>query len=1119
MKKSKDWKLFAGRRCREKGRKALVFTFSLIFFSWQAMANAYSQVGKISFEVRNASLAEIIPLIERSTNYTFLYQDEQVERVKNLTFRFTDEDLRVVLEKCLAGTGLTYQIADNTIVLKGKDADASPALPQVQEHKVSGKVTDESGAPLPGVTVLIEGTSIGVTTDVDGKYTLTCPETENLVLCFTFVGMEMQRVPIAGKSEINVVMKEDVTEMDEVVVTGIFTRKKESFTGSSATFKTEELKMVGAQNVIQSLKTLDPSFVIMENNDWGSDPNRLPDIEIRGKSSIVGLREQYDTDPNQPLFILDGFETDLQTVVDLNMDRVASVTILKDAASTALYGSKAANGVVVIETKMPEPGKFRMTYNGNFSLSIPDLSGYNLMDAKEKLEFEQKAGFYTSQYTHDAQEQLFLDSLFNLHQANIARGVNTYWLSEPLRLAFIQKHNIYAEGGDEAVRYGLGVTYNGTQGVMKQSGNKLLGMNFDLNYRKNDFRFYNKMTFDYSTEENPTVSFEEYAKANPYFEKRDSSGKVNRYLEEYYTVNQQHYTVENPLYNASLNSFDKARKVNFVNNFNAEWQPIDALRLRARVGLGKSVNRAEKFLSPQHTMFDNYVRNQRGSYMMTETDNWYYDGEFTITYGDLLNSVHQINVVAGATIRSDETKVDGYTAVGFPDGNFDRPSFATGFQDGSKPDYTESVTRSNSYYLNFGYSYDNRYLVDANIRLDGSSVFGRDQHYDETWSVGLAWNLHNESFFRDKDWIGLIKVRASIGNPGNQTFDAYQSFTTYSFNNWIQNNFGTSMIIDALGNPNLKWQKTLDKNIGADLSFFHNRFNINFDYYQKKTDPLLAMIGVAASVGTTTVTTNMGEQWTKGYSGTIKYSPILRLEEGINWTLSFNFRHQTAEYRNIGNSLDQFNEQNENSSLQRYHDGGSPTALWAVRSLGIDPATGQEVFLKKDGTYTFTYDARDEVEVGDTEPDLEGVVGSTLYYKGFSFSVYLRYSFGGDIFNEALYSKVENISETNLKYNQDARALYDRWTEPGQHAQFKGISLTETTEMSSRFVQKNNFLEGESFSIGYDFPKEWIAKAGFSSLRLQANMNDIFRVSTVKAERGIEYPFARTVSASVSIGF
>ena len=293
MKKSKDWKLFAGRRCREKGRKALVFTFSLIFFSWQAMANAYSQVGKISFEVRNASLAEIIPLIERSTNYTFLYQDEQVERVKNLTFRFTDEDLRVVLEKCLAGTGLTYQIADNTIVLKGKDADASPALPQVQEHKVSGKVTDESGAPLPGVTVVIEGTTVGTATNADGYYTLNCPEQRGLALVFSFVGMEVQRVVVGDRMEVNVVMSPDVAEIDEVVVTGIYTRNKESFTGSSKTYSEKELKMMGNTNVLRSLRTLDPSFAIMENNLMGSDPNTLPDINVRGTTSIAGLEQEY----------------------------------------------------------------------------------------------------------------------------------------------------------------------------------------------------------------------------------------------------------------------------------------------------------------------------------------------------------------------------------------------------------------------------------------------------------------------------------------------------------------------------------------------------------------------------------------------------------------------------------------------------------------------------------------------------------------------------------------------------------------------------------------------------------------------------------------------------------
>ena len=567
------------------------------------------ETGKwVTLDLQEVTMKAFVGELQRQTGYAFFYKEDVAALVEPVTVSVEDADLSVVLEEVLGQKGCTFTFEGETVVIQQRAAQAQ----QVMEMTIRGVVEDTKGVSLPGVTVMVKGTTLGTSTDMDGCFELNLPKREDISLLFSFIGMKSQELAYAGEEELHVVMEEEVTEMNEVVVTGIFERKAESFTGSTATYKTEDLKMMGSQSVLQSLRTLDPSFHITPNNEFGSDPNKLPDIDIRGKTSIVNLGEEYETDPNQPLFILDGFEVGLQTIVDLNMDRVASVTILKDAASTALYGSKAANGVVVIETKMPEPGKFRFSYNGNFSLSIPDLTGYNLMNAREKLEFEQKAGFYISQYLElgDAQEQLFLDSLFNLHQANIARGVDTYWLSEPLHLAFIQKHNIYAEGGDETVRYGLGITYNGTQGVMKQSGNKLLGMNFDLSYRKNQIRFYNKMSFEYTTKENPTVSFEEYAKANPYFEKRDSTGKIERYLEEYNTFTRQHYTIENPLYNASLNSFDKARKVNFVNNFNAEWQPIDALRVRARIGLGKSVDRNEKFLSPQHTMFDSYARNR-----------------------------------------------------------------------------------------------------------------------------------------------------------------------------------------------------------------------------------------------------------------------------------------------------------------------------------------------------------------------------------------------------------------------------------------------------------------------------------------------------------------------------
>lgn len=1068
---------------------------------------------RITLDVTQMSVPDVLHEMEKQMSYTFMYHDLDLMRLGRKDLQLKNVPLDVALEACLKGAAIGYEIVGNEIILKRikKEAD------DITLKKITGKVTDRKKNPLPGVTIRIEGTNTGVTSGMDGQYSLECPQFKNLTLQFTFVGMKPVKITVGEKSVINVVMEEDNQEMDEVVVTGIFERKTESFTGGTATFKADELKKIGGQNVLQSLKTLDPSFSILESRDYGSDPNRLPDIEIRGKSSVIGLKEQFGTDPNQPLFILDGFETELKTIVDLNMDRVSSVTILKDAASTAIYGSKAANGVVVIETKKPEAGKFRVTYSGNMYVSVPDLSDYNLMNSEEKLEFEKKAGRYTSRLSNN-KEQLFLDSLYNVNRGEIARGVNTYWMSEPLRTAITHKHNLYAEGGDDAVRYGIGFTYNGTNGVMKQSSNDLIGASFDLTYRKGNFSLSNKMSYDYYQQEDPIVSFSEFAKTNPYYRKNSGTGEPERYLANMNTYSGK-YLVDNPIYNSSLNSFKESDKSKFDNKLNAEYKIFPQLVFRGRFAIGLNQTKSDDFKSPEDPVYENTAFNKKGAYISGVGKDFYYDGDMTLSYGRLFREKHQINAIIGARMRSDESMSETNRAVGFPIGDFTRPSFSTGYEEGKKPTYSKYVTRSNSFYFNGGYSYANRYLLDANIRLEGASVFGTNKRYSETWAVGLAWNLHNEKFMENIDWMDRLKIRASVGNPGNQNFSSFQSFTTYAFNNWIQNAFGTSMIVANFGNPDLEWQKTLDKNIGFDLTLMGNRLNVNFDYYNKVTDPLLASISVPSSVGVKTVMTNMGEQLNAGFSGTVKYSPIYRPNDRINWTLSLNFKHQKAEYRNIGNSLDQFNKENENKSLVRYYDGGSPTSLWAVKSLGINPSDGREVFLNKEGKYTFDYDVRDEVIVGNTEPKIEGVIGSMLYYKGFSFSVYFRYSMGADIFTRSTYTKVENISESQLKYNQDKRALYDRWQNPGDKAKFKGISLTETTPISSRFVLRENYIKAESISVGYDFDSQSIQKLGIQSLRLQANTTDLFRISSIKEERGIEYPFARSFSFSLSVMF
>lgn len=988
---------------------------------------------------------------------------------------------------------------------------------------IKGVVKDKNGEPLPGVTIVEKGTTVGTATGIDGKFTFHTTRHDNIVLVFSFVGMKTKEVKWNGQKELTVILEEDSQEMEEVVITGIYTRKKESFTGSSQTYKAEDLKMVGNQNLLQSLKTLDPAFNILENNQYGSDPNRLPDIEIRGKTSIVGFKEQFGEDPNQPLFILDGFETTLQTIMDLSLDRVESVTILKDAASTAIYGAKAANGVVVVETKAPEMGRVQLSYNGSFDVSFADLSAYNLMNSEEKLEFELLSGRFESNLPYSEEDNM---ARYNRLLTEVKKGVDTYWMSEPLRTGLTQRHNIYVEGGDQQMRYGLGVNYTNIEGVMKNSRRQMMSGNLDLLYRKNKLSFNNKLTVDFNKTNDPVVTFSEYSRANPYYRKRNESGGVDKWLETPYNpgVNIGYTSsslyVANPLWNDALNSYEKGNSFGVRNYFNLEYRPYDFLRIQGRIGISKSTSDRESFRSPEDTSFDGVDILKKGSYADSRSESFSYEGDMTVTYGQLLGEAHQLNAVFGASFNESTSETKNFAATGFPEGDFTTPAFSNSYPEGGKPSSSDYKKRSVNFYFNGGYSYKNRYLMDVNFRSDGTSVFGSNKQFTTTWAVGLAWNIHNENFIKyHTNLFSMLKIRASVGNPGNQNFGSFNTITTYIFNNWMMNNFGTGLLVDAFGDPDLEWQKTLDKNIGFDVSMFNNRLHVNFDYYHKSTDPLLASIGIPLSVGVSSRLTNIGKQVDKGYMGTVKYAFIYRPEERVNWTTSVTLRHNTAFYDKIGNKLNQYNRQNTSKNLTRYYDGGSPTALWAVRSEGIDPATGQEIFLTGDGTRSFTHSYDYEVKVGDTRPKLEGVIGNTLYLKGFSCSVYFRYSFGADAFNRTLYDKVENISISGLESNQDKRALYDRWKKPGDRAKFKGISLTDFTPISSRFVQKNNYLVMESIRVAYEFEQRWMEKIRFSGMTVSAYMNDICRFSTIKDERGIDYPFARSVSFAISVNF
>ena len=661
------------------------------------------------------------------------------------------------------------------------------------------------------------------------------------------------------------------------------------------------------------------------------------------------------------------------------------------------------------------------------------------------------------------------------------------------------------------------------QGVMKGSDRDVINGNVQLLYRYKSLSFKNYLNLDYSMSSREKVTFSKFSQANPYHRKKNEDGVVEQVLEIYTDsdANSPTYLQElknyNPLYDMTLGSSDETSSFGFTNNFEIDWQVFDGLRAKGRFSISKSTDRGEVFKSPNASDYAETASTERGSYQETRDENLSYDGDLNVTYAKLFNEVHMVNAVGGIRLASSKSQSSGYESIGFIDDRYSNPSFSSGYPTGGKPSYFTSEKRSASYYLNAGYAYDDRYLLDVNLRSDGSSVFGLSQQFTTTWAIGLAWNVHKEDFFQNQNWLNFLKLRFSIGNPGNQNFDAYISMNVYKYATGYPNPFGVSAIVSTWGNNDLDWQKTIDQNYGIDLAFLNNRLKVTVDYFYKNTDPLLVYVQTPTSTGTSTVPMNLGKQVSQGLTATLNYMILQR--ENMSWNFNFNARHITYEYRNIGTALDKFNQENRSSNLVRYYDGGSPSDLWAVRSAGIDPASGREIFIKKDGTQTFEHDYADEVVVGNSDPKVEGVIGTSFYYKGFSASVNLRYRLGGQIFMSTLYDKVENISENALQYNQDKRALYDRWQKPGDVSKYKSISLTDATPMSSRFIADENTLSGESISFGYETQAKWLHRIGASSMTIRGYMNDIFRISTVKNERGLDYPFARTVAFSLGLTF
>lgn len=1021
---------------------------------------------------------------------------------------------------------------------------------QLQEIRtLTGTIKDVNNNPMPGATIRLKNTTIGVVTDINGKYSIQIPNSGEVTIVISFIGMETQEIKINNQKVLNATLKESSETLDAVVVNGIFERKANTFTGAVKTISNEELKRVGNSNVLQSLKNLDPSIMFIDNMALGSDPNAVPEMVLRGKSSIniegTDLKATYGSDPNAPLFVLDGFEVSMQKVMDLDMDRVESLTILKDASAKAIYGAKAANGVIVIELKKNPAGDLRVTYNGSVEIEAPDLSSYDLCNAAEKLEIEKVFGMYDDKDAN-YDNQRMAQKIYNQKLSAVISGINTDWLSKPVRLGVGTKHGVSVELGDRELRAIIDLSYNNVKGVMKGSDRSTISGGISLSYRREKFLFRNQFTLTSNVaNDSPYGSFDEYAKLNPYYTPYDQYGQLSENIVPHLEtgnsvmVNNWYQDIEfqaNPLYNAQLNTLLQKKYIDFTNNFEVQWFAFSGMKITGRFGLTEKRNREDTFYPANHLKFRDYTgedQYRKGSYKLINGEESNLTGKLDVQYNKEFLPKHTIYLNAGLDLEEKKYITNEHNAEGFPSDKMNDIIFARQYVEDSKPQGSESTVRSIGYYLSLNYSFDNRLNLDGTFRQSASSQYGANSRWGEFWSVGASWNLHNEIWLQEKG-ISQLRLRATAGSTGSQSTAAYNAIASYEY--FLESNYNNLLgaQLKSMKNESLKWQQKMEYNLGLDFNF-RNRYSMSFEYYLQTTNNTVNSIDLLPSTGFNSVQENIGKVENKGFDIELSAIAWQRPADRSYLRFSVMMSHNKNTLKEISNAMKSYNEKQaelateNNKPLNKYYDGVSMDAIWAMRSLGIDPATGKEIYLATDkngNNYrTFNYDGNQQVICGDALPKINGNAGISFEYKGLGFNTVCTYRWGAKMYNETLVNKVENA---DLNGNVDRRIFTGRWREAGDISPYKALGevyvanqdemASPKTYATSRFVQKRNELSLSSLQLSYDFFRHsFVKKIGLERIVLRCTVNDLYTFSTIKIERGTSYPFARKFNASLSI--
>ena len=1064
----------------------LTFILTLLL-NMSVWATGFSQENRVSLQMEDVSLEKVILELRKQTEIRFFYSIDKIKTINHLSVNAKDEMLKDVLNRLLEGTGLTYTMLDDVIVIKDKAAVS--AADTVRMSKIKGNVKDSKGEPLPGVTVSLKGTTIGVSTNVKGEFELNVPKRDHVVLVFSFVGMKTRELTWKDEKVLNVVLEEDVQAIEEVVITGYGNIDKGNYTGAATTVKGENIIMAGVSSVDQMLQGVVPGMlVINQTGVVGASPK----LRVRGTSSLLGSQD--------PVWVVDGviqqdpqaFNSDDNTKfsVDaddikalagnaiswLNPNDIETITVLKDASATAIYGSKAANGVIVVTTKKATVGKVSLSYSGDFSIGQrPRYGLYDLMNSREFMQFSKEIYEERREYPSDyyivpigyqgllqkmLRKEITLEEMDQEYKYLASR--NTDWFKLLFRNSFNHSHSLSISGGSENIQNRTSIGFTQQNGEAKGNGmtsftatsnttvklmeSLTIYMRLKGSMREVDGFGFNVDPFSYAYNSSRAIPAYNEDGSLYYHEKRGENSKaiMNKCIYNYNILNELD------------NTDSKSTTRNWGATIDLKWRLFYGLEYQGLVSYNSSSMDTKQYATERSFYITQYRGYEYGSVSPnsaeakstplpmggTLTTNLNNTTSITVrnslVFDRLFQDKHRVTLQLGIETSSVKTKGNSSTRQGYM---ADRgESFATppnSYWDHGNSTYTydnssyvrgkfsvvNRVNNSLSEYASAVYTYDNRYVLNLSGRVDASNRFGQDKNkrFEPTWSVGLKWRVANERALKNSWWLNTLDLYGSYGYQGNAVSSVSPELIAYNqYLNLIQ---AYTLRIKSLPYPDLGWEKTKTYNIGVDASFLKERVNFTFNYF-RKIGEVLSERDVPYENGVGNGIVSGSTMKNHGYDFVINVVPIRTKD--FSWQLSLN----TAVTRNSV-------KQNRVNSLSDYLAGSCVvdnrpySTFYSYEFGGLNPENGQPTFKNIDQESVTGYTDY-LVESGKYTPDFSGGFNTMFKYKRFSLYALFAVQWGGDRRLPALYPAATSLFAGLPGPEQNvSRKLMKRWKEPG----------------------------------------------------------------------------------------